>query len=185
MGNIKLAGRYAKSLIGLAQEKNQLEVIFNDDMYFNEVANNQEFVLLMRSPVVKAEKKIAIFKAIFEGKISELTFSFLKIVIQKGREIFLKEIMIEIENQYNEIKGIKNVRFTSAVAVDAATIEKVKGIIQQTTSLTNINLKTSVNEKLVGGFVLEYDDKLFDASIAKDLKDITKQFMENDYIKKI
>lgn len=185
MGNIKLAGRYAKSLIGLAQEKNQLEVVFNDAMYFNEVANNQEFVLLMRSPVVKAEKKIAIFKAIFEGKISELTFSFLKIVIQKGREIFLKEMMIELENQYNEIKGIKNVRFTSAVAVDAATIEKVKGIIQQTTSLTNINLKTSVNEKLVGGFVLEYDDKLFDASIAKDLKDITKQFMENDYIKKI
>jgi len=185
MGNIKLAGRYAKSLIGLAQEKNQLEVVFNDAMYFNEVANNQEFVLLMRSPVVKAEKKIAIFKAIFEGKISELTFSFLKIVIQKGREIFLKEMMIELENQYNEIKGIKNVRFTSAVAVDSATIEKVKGIIQQTTSLTNINLKTSVNEKLVGGFVLEYDDKLFDASIAKDLKDITKQFMENDYIKKI
>jgi F-type H+-transporting ATPase subunit delta len=185
MGNIKLAGRYAKSLIDLAKEKNQLDVVFNDAMCFNEVAKNLEFVALMRSPVVKAEKKIDIFKAIFEGKISELTFSFFKIVIQKGREIFLKEIMIELENQYNEIKGIKNVKFTSAVAVDAATIEKVKGIIQQTTSLTNINLKTSVNEKLVGGFVLEYDDKLFDASIAKDLKDITKQFIENDFIKKI
>ncbi|MEN9521889.1 MAG: hypothetical protein RL065_266 [Bacteroidota bacterium] len=184
MGNIKLAGRYAKSLIDLAQEKKQLEVVFNDAMYFNEVANNQEFVLLMRSPVVKAEKKIAIFKAIFEGKISELTFSFLKIVIQKGREIFLKDMMAEVENQYNVIKGIKNVKFTSAVAVDAATIEKIKSIIQQTTSLTNINLKTSVNEKLVGGFVLEYDDKLFDASILNDLKAVKKQFLENDFIKK-
>ncbi|MFM2224645.1 MAG: hypothetical protein RJA07_847 [Bacteroidota bacterium] len=185
MGNIKLASRYAKSLIDLAKEKNQLDMVFNDALCFNEVAKNHDFVLLLRSPVVGADKKIAIFKAIFDGKIADLTFSFFKIVIEKGRESFLKDIMIEIENQFNDLKGIKNVKFTSAVAVDDATIEKVKNIIQQTTTLKNVNLKASVNEDLIGGFVLEYDDKLFDASIANDIKAIKKQFLTNDFIKKV
>jgi F-type H+-transporting ATPase subunit delta len=185
MGNIKLAGRYAKSLIDLAIEKNQLDAVYNDALYFNTVAQNNDFVMMMRSPIIKSDKKIAIFQAVFQNNISETTTLFLKLVIQKGREIFLKDIMIELENQYNVIKGIKNVKLTTAVSVDSTTTEKIKTLIQQTSTLTNINLKTSVNESLIGGFVLEFDDKLFDASISNDLKAIKKQFIENDYISKI
>ncbi|MEY2828919.1 MAG: synthase subunit delta [Bacteroidota bacterium] len=185
MGNIKLAGRYAKSLIDLAIEKNQLDVVYNDAVYFNTVAQNSDFAMMMRSPIIKSDKKNAIFQAIFQNSISEITASFLKIVIQKGREIFLKDMMLEVENQYNAIKGIKTVKLTTAVSVDSTTTDKIKNLIQQTATLTNVNLKTSVNEKLIGGFVLEFDDKLFDASILNDLKAIKKQFLENDYISKI
>jgi F-type H+-transporting ATPase subunit delta len=185
MGNIKLAGRYAKSLIDLAIEKNQLDVVYNDAMYFNTVAQNNDFAMMMRSPIIKSDKKNAIFQAIFKNSISEMTASFLKIVIQKGREVFLKDMMLEVENQYHIIKGIKNVKLTTAVLVDSNTTEKIKTLIQQTSTLTNINMKTSVNEKLIGGFVLEFDDKLFDASILNDLKAIKKQFLENDFISKI
>jgi F-type H+-transporting ATPase subunit delta len=51
--------------------------------------------------------------------------------------------------------------------------------------MQNIELEAVVNEELVGGFTLEMQDILVDASILKDLKDIQKQFMENVYVQKI
>jgi F-type H+-transporting ATPase subunit delta len=38
---------------------------------------------------------------------------------------------------------------------------------------------------LVGGFILEMQGKLVDASILRDLKDVKKQFQNNDYIQKL
>jgi F-type H+-transporting ATPase subunit delta len=184
MGNIKLSGRYAKSLFDLAVERNQLATVYQDAMLFNEVAAMPEFANMMRSPIIKADKKTKIFEAIFAGKLSELTVSFLKITINKGREIYLKEIMHEVVNMYNKAKGIITVKFTSAVAVDTTTIEKVKTLIQQNTSMKNIDMKSAVNENLLGGFVLEYENNIFDASIAHDLKAVKKQFLDNVYVKK-
>jgi F-type H+-transporting ATPase subunit delta len=185
MGNIKLAGRYAKSLIDLAKEKNQLEQIYNDALYFNAVAENRDFVVMMRSPVIPTDKKQNIFQSIFGKNISELTSSFFKIVIAKGRESFLKEIMNEVVNQYNDFKGITKVQFTSAVAVDAATVSKIKSIIEQSSALKNVSMETKVNENLIGGFVLEFNNNIFDSSVLKDLKDIRKQFTSNDFVSKI
>jgi F-type H+-transporting ATPase subunit delta len=51
--------------------------------------------------------------------------------------------------------------------------------------MQNIELEAVVNEDLIGGFVLEAGDKLVDASIAYDLKQIARQFENNDFIYKI
>jgi F-type H+-transporting ATPase subunit delta len=42
-----------------------------------------------------------------------------------------------------------------------------------------------VDPKLIGGFVLQAGDKLVDASIAYDLKEISKQFDNNDFIYRV
>jgi F-type H+-transporting ATPase subunit delta len=49
----------------------------------------------------------------------------------------------------------------------------------------NIDLETVVNESLIGGFILEAGGKSLDASILRDLKDVKKQFLNNDYLHKI
>ncbi|MEY3055838.1 MAG: synthase subunit delta, partial [Bacteroidota bacterium] len=48
-----------------------------------------------------------------------------------------------------------------------------------------IELTTKTDESLIGGFVLEFNNNLVDASIARDLKDIKKQFLNNEFISKI
>ena len=45
--------------------------------------------------------------------------------------------------------------------------------------------QTHVNPTLLGGFVLEANNNLFDASIIRDLNDIKKQFLKNEYIPNI
>jgi F-type H+-transporting ATPase subunit delta len=62
-----------------------------------------------------------------------------------------------------------------------AIINKVK----TDAGLAQVELENVVNDGIIGGFQLEYKGNLVDASIARDLRDIQKQFQKNTYIRNI
>lgn len=186
MLNTRVAGRYAKSLIDLAQERDELEAVYNDMLYILAVCkSNKDFVAVLRSPVIKADKKDAILGAVTKGKISVLTTTFNKLLVSKGREIHLPEIAAALVEQYNLIKGINVVKLTTAVPASDELKKSILAKLKAEAGFDNVELETAVNEKLIGGFVLEYDNKLVDASILRDLKDIKKQFQQNVYVHNI
>ena len=186
MPNPRLAARYAKSLIDLANEKNQVEPVYKDMLFLQTVCReSRDFLVLLRSPVVKADKKGAIVEAVTNGKISELTTAFNRLLINKGREAYLPEIITSFIDQYKQQKGIHTVKLTTAVPVTEEVKQQIIGQVQKQSNMNNIDLKTIVNEEIIGGFVLEIGDQLVDASIAYDLNKIKSQFMNNDFIYKI
>jgi F-type H+-transporting ATPase subunit delta len=186
MPNPRLAARYAKSLIDLANERNQVEQVYQDMLYLQSLCKeSRDFLALMRSPVVKADKKVAIVLAVTKGKISEITDAFNRLMITKGRESYLPEISAAFIEQYNKLKGIHTVTLTTAVPVTEEVKKQIIGQVQKQTNKNNIDLKTTVDEEIIGGFVLEIGDLLVDASIAYDLNKIKSQFMNNDFIYKI
>src|SRR5205085_64466 len=118
MLNPRLAGRYAKSLIDLAVERNQLEEVYKDMQYLQAVCKaSREFVSLLKSPVISIEKKSNALKAMTVGKISDMTASFNVLLVSKNREFYLPEIVDAFIEQYNAIKGIHKVRLTTASPV--------------------------------------------------------------------
>lgn len=186
MLNPRLAGRYAKSLVDLAIERNQLEAIYNDMLYLQAICkSSREFVTLLKSPVVTADKKDAILKAVTGGKVSEITMAFNKLLVNKGREAGLPEIINAFIEQYKKHKGIHTVKLTTATPVSEELKQQIIGKIQEQTAMQNVDLQTAVKEELIGGFVLELGDTLVDGSIAYDLNKIKSQFMNNDFIYKI
>ena len=68
MPNPRLAARYAKSVLDLAIEKDQLDAVYND-MLFLQAAfrSSKELVVLLKSPIIKADKKDKIMDAITAG----------------------------------------------------------------------------------------------------------------------
>ncbi|HYF31928.1 MAG TPA: ATP synthase F1 subunit delta [Chitinophagaceae bacterium] len=186
MLNPRLAGRYAKSLMDLAIERNELEAIYQDMQFLQSVCrNSRDFVNLMKSPVIAPDKKEGIFNAVTKGKISALTASFHQLLIRKGREANFPEIVQAFIDQYKRHKGIYTVKLTTAKPVSEDLKQEIIRKVRSQTPMQNIELKTEVKEDLVGGFVLEMGDTLVDASIAYDLKAIKKQFLNNDFIYKI
>ena len=186
MPNPRLAARYAKSLIDLANEKNQVEPVYNDMLFLQALCKeSRDFLNLLRSPVVKADKKTAIVDAVTKGKIGELTAAFSRLLINKGRESNLPEVIVSFIDQYKQQKGIHTIKLTTAVPVTEDVKKQIIGAVQKQTNLSNIELKATVNEDIIGGFVLEIGDTLVDASIAYDLNKIKAQFMNNDFIYKI
>jgi len=186
MPNPRLAARYAKSLIDLATEKGQLEAVYGDAKYLQAVCKaSNDFTSLLRSPVIKSDKKQQILDAITAGKVSTITASFNKLLVAKNRESELPEIFDTFIDQYNAIKGIHKVKLTTAVAVSEELKNAIVAKAKAEAGISEVELETVVDEKLIGGFLLEYNNNLVDASILRDLKDIKKQFSQNVYVQQI
>lgn len=186
MQSPRLAGRYAKSLIDISKEQGQLETVFEDMLTLQSITkNSKDFVMLLRSPVVTADKKNKVITAVIEGKISTLTATFIKLLVSKGREAILPEIVPAFIQQYKSFKNIYTVKLTTAAPVSDGLKAEIVARVKQTSAMQTIELETAVNEDLIGGFTLQAGDKLVDASIAYDLKQIAKQFENNDFIYKL
>jgi F-type H+-transporting ATPase subunit delta len=186
MNNPRLATRYAKSIVDLAIEQNQLEVVCTDMKFILGICKtNPDFVAVLRSPIIKPSAKVKIIESITKEKVSLLTTAFIKLLVVKIREINLPEIAAAFVDQYNTINNILKVKITTAVQISDSLRDTILSQIEGNGTAAKIDLETAVNESLIGGFVLETKAKLLDASILKDLKDVKKQFMNNDYLHRI
>lgn len=180
-----VASRYAKSLIGLAVEQGKLEVVYADMKLIKGICtSNPDFVILLESPVVKTDKKKAIFKEILTGKISDLTFSFINIIADKRREGYIDDIAKAFDTQYKLYKNILSAVITSANGIDAATKAKVMELVKATTT-GEVELIEKIDPSILGGFVITVGDKQMDQSVARKLNDLRKNFSENPFVSEI
>ncbi|MEL7377513.1 MAG: ATP synthase F1 subunit delta, partial [Bacteroidota bacterium] len=126
MKNLRVAGRYAKSLIDLAIERNQLEEVNKDMETLRELVKVRDFALLLKSPVVPPSKKKSILDTVLEGRVGEMMMGFVRILVNKGREKDLIDISDAFSDQYRAIKNISAVKVTSAKPVDATILQQIE-----------------------------------------------------------
>lgn len=186
MLNPRLAGRYAKSLIDLSVERNELDLVYKDMQYLQAVCKgSREFVSVLKSPVIPIDKKAKAINAVTGEKISKLTTAFNNLLINKNREFYLPEIVEAFIDQYNAIKGIHKVKLTTAAPISDEVKKSIVRKMINETSLEHIELESVVKEELIGGFILEFNNNLLDVSIQRDLRDLKAQFDKNIYVRQI
>ena len=186
MLNPRVASRYAKSLLDLAVERGQLEQVYDDMLYLQQlIKQSREFLNLLRSPVVKPDKKIKVVNSVTVGKISDLTIAFTTLMITKAREAVLPEVISSFIHQYKQHKNINTIKLTTATAISDELKNTILDQVRKTSNMKKIELETIVDPNIIGGFVLQAGDKLVDASISYDLKEISAQFENNDFIYKV
>ena len=183
MANPRLAGRYAKSLLDLATEQNQVDAVYADIKFLQALCNsNQDFVNVLKSPVIKPDIKEKIIVSVTENKVSKTTALFLRLLINKAREYNLPEIVKAFLDQYNAMNNIHQVKLTTAVPISVDLQNSIVNKIKSITKMDKIEMETIVKDDLIGGFTLQMGDTFVDASILRDLNDVKKQFKNNEYI---
>jgi F-type H+-transporting ATPase subunit delta len=186
MQNPRLAARYAKSLLDLAVEQNSLDTTLSDIKLLEAISReSRDFTNMLRSPVIKADKKQSIINAVLAGKLHPLVQAFVKLLVSKGREGNLPEIATAFINQYKYMKNIKTVEVTTAVPMSDSLRQSIRSKVMASATGSEIELKEQVDPSILGGFVLQMDDKLFDASIRRDLHDVKSQFLKNIYVSQV
>lgn len=179
MSDIRIASRYAKSLIDLSVEHNKLEKTVQDiNDLLGTVASSRELMSMLKSPVIRGDKKAVVLEKVFAAGFDPLTSLFVKTIVKKGREAYLVQIAEEFLNQYNELKNITTATVTTAVPVDEATLSAIRAHIESETHKT-VQITARVDPKIIGGLVIKMQDNLYDASIAKKLNSIKKELVLN------
>ena len=182
----RIASRYAKSLIDIAVEQNKLDRVLEDIYAFREANKNRDLQLLLKSPIVQASKKAVVMKALFGDKFDALTMAFLLILCSKGREMYPSDISVEFISQYKKIKHISTVKVISAVPLNRDVLNAIHDkLVKSSATDTHVEIVEEVDPHLLGGFIFQFDDKIYDASVAHQLEKLRKDFDENLYVSQI
>jgi F-type H+-transporting ATPase subunit delta len=179
-----IAKRYAKALFDLSLELNVIEDVRDDmDLIISVCQSNKDFIQMLNSPVIHAEKKQKVIASIFKGKVSDLSLRYLDIITRKRRESFVKQIAEEYIIAYKKFKNIITIHFESVAGISDDLRKKVIRLLEDRTK-AHIEIVEEINKDLVGGFVLKYDDFRYDASIEYMLRRLKKESAEVNLYKR-
>jgi len=180
----RIASRYAKSLIDFGNEQGQLEALATDMKWFQEAVKNKDLLNLLKSPIVSQGKKRDIFEAVFSKNLSKTTNTFFNIILNKGREAIIPEIASEFNIQYKSMNHVSSVKLTTASPLSAEAVKAIEDkLLASDVTDQKVELETAVNPDLIGGYVIEIGDRLYDDSIAHKLNKLKKEFSDNQYVK--
>ena len=184
MSEVRVASRYAKSLLELANEQGKLEEVHKDMLLLDSVCKeNYDFVLVLKNPIVKNDKKRAILEAIFGDKVSDLTKAIFDIITRKNREPVLPAIASEFHHQYNIFMSIEKATVTTAVKIDKDLRSSFEKIVKQISDKKEVELDEVVDDNIIGGYVLKVGDRQIDDSIKSKIKELELKFSKNEYIR--
>lgn len=175
MSQATTALRYAKPLLELAEEKKALEAVKADmENFLNICKENHQFSLLLKNPIIPSLKKLEILREIFSKKFDAVTVATFELIARKNREALLQEIAVQFLFLYNEFKGLQDAELKTTYEVDAKTKQEFISILESITG-KKITLSNTIDNSLLGGFVLTVGDQQIDSSVSMKLQKLKAQ----------
>lgn len=177
--------RYAKSLIDFAREQGQVEEVKKDvDLILDAMAESREFRVMLKSPVIKSDKKKDVMDAVFSSRVTETMAHFIKIVINHGREDQLEETLRSFINQYRAMKGVEEALITTAHPLSETQRQEISAKLTEITG-KQMDITEKVDNSLIGGVKVRVGDRQYNGSIAAQLAELRRKFEKNHFVAEI
>jgi F-type H+-transporting ATPase subunit delta len=175
----RAAIRYAKAVLDQANHANISEVVFGDMKSIQAtLAGSKELRVVLQSPVVKAEDKKQALLQIFE-KNNYVSKALIQILTSNKRINLLGGVALAYVDLYNDSKGVKTATVITAVTLTPEIEAKVLSKLKEMTGSENITINNTIDERIIGGFILRVGDLQYNASIANQLGNLKREFSKS------
>lgn len=172
--------RYALALYEVAEEKGKVQQYLEDLREICDlIRNNNDFYEVIKHPQISTKKKKRTFINIFKGHIDEELLSFLLILIEKDRILYLEEKLkamekIDLERK-NTITGI--VKTTVPL-----TEEEFNNLVKTLEEKYNkhIILKQEIDESILGGIYVRINNDVIDGTIKSKLSELKDLMLKTE-----
>ncbi len=175
MRNLRIASRYAKALLSLAEE-NQImdEAYASMSVVLDVFKKNRELKVILSSPIIRESKKVNVIEKIFDRKINQLLLKYLLIITRKKRSYLIEPIAVEYIRLYKVKLNIVTVLVTTAHEIDDEIKGKVIDVARKVTD-KKIDFENKIDPSIIGGFILKIGDYYYDASVRRSLSNMKRK----------
>ena len=162
---------YASALMSLAQSNNLSEK-FGEDIrsLLSLLEGSEDLRQFLGNPLVKPDAKKAVIQQIAGDEMSPLMHSFLKLLVDKGRIVFLEGIGKQYLARLRELNQTVLAEVTSAVPLSDAQQQTVREKVQAMTSASQVEIETKIDADLIGGVIIKVGSQVIDASLRGQLR---------------
>ncbi|NSW45046.1 MAG: ATP synthase F1 subunit delta [Bacteroidales bacterium] len=179
----KIATRYAKALFTTAVEENVVEQVKNDMLILQQlIAENTDFVFFLNTPILKPSEKKDFFISVFNNQLQPLTLRFLDLLTTHRRENRLSDIIRNYHALYLQYNNTVSANLITTLKANETMLTSFKEKLQTMLNKT-VLLENKTDESIVGGFILQLDDKEYDASVKTQLQKVKKNLINTSMIK--
>ena len=170
-----ISTRYARALLKSATDAKLDEQVYQELMT---LAKSYTDVPMLRqtidNPMLDKSKKQTLLETATGGTPSQLTQTFIALVLKEDRENMVQFMAYSYVTLYRKQKNVIRGKLTTAARVSAQTEQKMRQMVESKTQGT-VEFETEVNPDIIGGFILEYDTYRMDASVKSKLNTILNQ----------
>ena len=176
----KVSRRYSLALYNTALKTGVVNDVTKDvGMMINLFKSSRDLYLFFLSPVISTVKKNKIVSGLFEKKVSELTYKFIKLLITHNRENIIEFIFKDFLSLKNDKEGFIEAAVKTAVKLSDEEKKLFKSKIDEFTNLKSIP-NFSEDKSLIGGFTFQVKDTILDASIKRQLELLKSTFRKTN-----
>lgn len=169
---------YADALFETATSNNILEEIKSEINGLSDVLlQNPDYVKMLSSPIVSVEEKHTSAEATFGGRICDYMKNLIFLLIDNDRFSHFADINEAFNGLYDKHMNILRVTAITASQLSDTLLAKLSDKLSQL-SQKNVVIINEVDEKVIGGILLRYDNVQVDATVQSKLDEIKKQIME-------
>jgi F-type H+-transporting ATPase subunit delta len=178
MKNVRVARRYAQALMPIAEEHRAMDTVAADLSVIGETLRaSRDLRLLLRSPVIKEGKKVAIFQDLFAARVNRITFGFVLLLIQKRRESLLPDIIEQFHALRDEKQGIVSVQVTGSTELSAGQERDLAQRMEQYSG-KKVRVQFALDSAIRGGLVVRLGDTVLDMSGRRQLERLRERFLQ-------
>lgn len=178
MAQSRAAIRYAKAVLALANEQSSASKV-NDDMksIANAVVNSKDLSDMLQSPVINLTAKKAALLKVFPD-LNTLSVKLIDTLVDNKRINMLDAVAQKVNVLFDESQGTQIAKVTTAVPLTDELKVKVLAKVKELTG-KEAEIQSTVDESILGGFILRVGDIQYNASIANKLDKLKREFTLN------
>ena len=170
--------RYAQALTEEAQKANSLEIIDADvELLAETLAESRDLRLALTSPVVPQEKKGAVLKGLFDGKVSDLSMGFLRLLVDKQRDGQIPDILDAYRELRDERTGTIEATVRTAKPLSSIERDRLQAALEARAG-ARVRMRVEIDPDLIGGLVVRLGDTVYDRSVRHQLQTLQAQLAE-------
>ena len=172
--------RYALALYEVAEQNGKVDEYIKDlkeicDLMYN----NKEFYEVIKHPQISTTKKKKTFINIFKGKIDEELLSFLLLLIEKDRILYLREKLNEMEKIHLERHNTLTAIVKTAVEMTDDEYNRLKSKLENKYD-KNILLHQEVDKSIIGGVYVRVGNTVIDGTIKSKLDEMKALMLKRE-----
>ena len=167
----RAAIRYAKAMYDIANEENSINEVYKDMNFINELnSGSLDFKnLLSNSQINFQDKKKLILSLIKQS--NALTEKLIDLLIHNKRVKIIGDIASSFIQLYNKRNNIKEATIITASPINNELESKILSMIN-IKDAKSVNLTNVVNPNIIGGFIIRFDGKEYNASVKQNLNNL-------------